>query len=298
MANGLTLDVLLETAKKAAQEAGEIVNERFVNHKVNIISPSGQHLVTDADQLSQAALIKRLWSVEQKPIVGEEGDILLADRQNGDFWLVDPLDGTKNFASGMGYFCVGIAYIQDYLPILSVIVDNTGTLYYGSKNGLGIDKEFYITFPKKPIPQVARVGYSRNTQVDLHEKIERIITELNITSQDTDKGSALLEMLEVALGKRDAFFRLQTKPWDIGAAHAIAEACGCIVTDNFGNEILYRLSTNYLLNGVLVTRDHDFHMRLVADLTRERNKLGLLETQIDPALFGGRQPKNEYRLTR
>ena len=76
--------------------------------------------------------------------------------------------GSRILLADMGFKGLGIKNRSGNIKIFSV----KGKV---SKNGLGIDKEFYITFPKKPIPQVARVGYSRNTQVDLHEKIERSI---------------------------------------------------------------------------------------------------------------------------
>ncbi|MEL7159518.1 MAG: 3'(2'),5'-bisphosphate nucleotidase CysQ, partial [Bacteroidota bacterium] len=180
------------------------------------------------------------------PIVSEEGaDIPYAIRTNYErFWLVDPLDGTKEFIKRNGDFTVNIALIEDGRPVLgAVFVPVTDELFYSAK-GRGA----YVVATSGAEP--ARINAAAFTLQDANLKIVASRSHLNQATQDfmasfdrpevVQRGSSL-KIMELARGSAHVYPRLgPTMEWDTGAAHAILlEAGGKLVDETTGKDLRY-----------------------------------------------------------
>ena len=172
------------------------------------------------------------------------------------YWLIDPLDGTKEFIKKNGEFTVNIALIESCRPILGVIfMPVSSEIFWGSKgNG-----SFYVKNNK-----IVQMNITKNKNNDLL----KIITSRSHPSNDLDdflkrfsryeiiKAGSSIKFCLVALGQADIYPRLSpTCEWDIAAGHAIAENAGATLINIDGSEILYNTKESYLNNSFFVFND-------------------------------------------
>lgn len=202
--------------------------------------------LTRADKAGNDVIVAGLEALKhQAPIISEEGkDIPYATRSEyTQFWLVDPLDGTKEFIKRNGEFTVNIALVEEGKPILgAVFVPATGELYYSAKGqgawkvvADGIAQRIHAaSFTLQDVN--LRVVASRS---HLNEATQAFMDKLN-QPEIVSRGSSL-KILELATGAAHLYPRLApTMEWDTGAAHAILlEAGGKMVDDNTGKELRY-----------------------------------------------------------
>jgi len=252
--NSMNFNGLLKTAINAAIKGGDAImqvyDSDFVVEKKQDNSP-----LTLADKKCNEVIQKDLQETNI-PILSEEGsEILFSERKNWEyFWLVDPLDGTKEFIKRNGEFTVNIALIYNGAPIMGVIyVPVKEDLYFAMEN-LGsykvneksvIDSLDYLRSKSIKLP----VDYSRSNYV--------IVGSRSHMSQETEEffekkkqeygqieviavGSSL-KLCMVAEGKADAYPRYApTMEWDTGAGHAIVKMAGFSVNQyNTEKEIVY-----------------------------------------------------------
>ncbi len=237
----------------AAFDAGvailEIYNEGFsVEYKADN-SP-----LTTADRASNAIIMERLQALWSLPVLSEESSHAPYEtRREWDlFWLVDPLDGTKEFIKRNGEFTVNIALIEDGRPILGIIFAPTlGTVYggivgWGARRveGINLDQlDVPVTQRKEPLtfyslPQRGlldhiglKVVASRSHMNAETEEYIKKLRAVNRSVEVVSKGSSL-KMCIVAEGGADVYPRFApTMEWDTAAGDAICRACGKQVLD-------------------------------------------------------------------
>ena len=146
---------LLELAKRAALQAGKAILEVYNSGDFGVEMKSDQSPLTLADKAAQAIIAAHLEETGL-PILSEEGSsIRYEDRKSWDyFWLVDPLDGTKEFIKRNGEFTVNIALVHYSIPVAGVIyAPYINILYYGSKEKgvykIEKDKQIQLSFMSK-----------------------------------------------------------------------------------------------------------------------------------------------------
>ncbi|MAP02147.1 MAG: 3'(2'),5'-bisphosphate nucleotidase [Flavobacteriales bacterium] len=215
---------LLQLAKSAAILAGEEILKVY-NKDFDVSYKEDESPLTIADKNANTVIEKML--LESKiPILSEEGrQVPFEERKNWDkLWIVDPLDGTKEFVKRNGEFTVNIALIENGSPVMGVIyVPVTNVLYYASEEGAfkesknSIDKLPILMDRQSFIAVGSRSHQSPETKayfdslINKHGKIEVI-----------SMGSSLKICL-VAEGKADVYPRFApTMEWDTAAGHAIA----------------------------------------------------------------------------
>lgn len=219
----------LEIAKQAAVAAGKVILEVYGTTDFQTELKADESPVTAADRRAHVVIAEYLGATGL-PILSEEGKLTeYAERTEWvDYWLVDPLDGTKEFLNRNGEFTVNIALMHKGTPVAGVIyIPCTDTLYVGdAENGVFKNGE--------PLPRLSQ----RVTVPELLQKEEVIIvasrSHLSAETADfiqqfpnvqlTTMGSSLKFML-LAEGKADIYPRMApTMEWDTAAAHAILNA--------------------------------------------------------------------------
>jgi 3'(2'), 5'-bisphosphate nucleotidase len=183
------------------------------------------------------------------------------DRKQWDtFWLVDPLDGTKEFVKRNGEFTVNIALIKKNTPVMGVIyVPVQDVMYYGSENkAFKVDN--YSTAPRVqslPIEYVREYFTIVGSRSHMSEETELFFEDMKKVHGKLDLmavGSSL-KLCMVAEGKADAYPRYApTMEWDTGAGHAIAKAAGFKVLQYLSNEELVYNKENLLNPWFLVKK--------------------------------------------
>jgi 3'(2'), 5'-bisphosphate nucleotidase len=226
----IELTKLLETARLAAEKASSEVLQIYNSKDFLIESKSDKSPLTIADKRSHASIMQTLADTGL-PVLSEEGrDIPYQERRTWDyFWMVDPLDGTKEFINRNGEFTVNIALIERGVPILGVVaVPVTGEVYF-SAQGLGAQVSSNGTTRKlsdrKPIDLKAsglRVVASRS---HMNSETEAFINSL--TNASLVSAGSSLKFLLIARGDADVYPRYgPTMEWDTAAAHAIVDEVG------------------------------------------------------------------------
>jgi len=240
---------LLATAKQAAEEAGKAILEIYETADFGVEAKADNSPLTKADTAAHH-LIAQALSATGLPLLSEEGkEIPLEERKNWPFyWLVDPLDGTKEFIKRNGEFTVNIALMQHNIPVAGVVYAPCHkVLYYGSK-GTGVFKETPAgTTLLTPLPQ-------KESLASLLQKPEvRVIASRSHQTEETatfvrqfqnpmfsSMGSSLKFML-LAEGKADVYPRFApTMEWDTAASHALLNALNrSIYGTDLSQELVY-----------------------------------------------------------
>ncbi|MFI5218023.1 MAG: 3'(2'),5'-bisphosphate nucleotidase CysQ [Bacteroidia bacterium] len=257
----------LETAVKAALAAGNEILSVY-NNDAEVELKSDNSPLTIADKLAHKKIVEVL-AETLLPVLSEEGkNILYQERKNwNQFWLVDPLDGTKEFIKRNGEFTVNIALIENENPVMGVVYAPVlNILYYAAEN-LGsykcsIDEkflsklftsEFFETLTqhsqKLPIENYKNEFTVVASRSHLTSETQSFINDLKLKHGDIkfiSSGSSLKICL-VAEGTADVYPRLApTMEWDTAAGHAIAVYSGKSVNCYKNNESIKYNKENLL----------------------------------------------------
>ena len=240
---------LLTLAVKAALEAGEKVNEVYAQADFEVESKKDESPLTLADKRSHEVIKKHLTN-NQWPLLSEEGcDIPYSERKDWEyFWLVDPLDGTKEFIKKNGEFTVNIALVHNGDPIMGVVyAPYIRELYFGCEKFGAYkledvnDKLIHFTdlndlmkegdiLPRKSRRENLVIVASRSHMNDDTQAYVDQLKEKYGVGEFISKGSSL-KICMVAEGSADVYPRFApTMEWDTAAGHAVAVAAGFQVT--------------------------------------------------------------------
>ncbi len=239
------LDPVIAIAKAAAKAVLEVYSEDFEVTEKKDHSP-----LTRADLKSHELISKGLEGLSPRyPILSEEAsDIPYSVRaQWSTYWLVDPLDGTKEFIKRNGEFTVNIALIQDHQPILGVVLAPVPDLLYFAVKGQGAYRSVAGQSPVRIRVSDSRDGPLRLIGSRSHgsEDWDRFLGTLSPYLLETVGSS--LKFCRVAEGHADLYPRFgPTSEWDTAAAHAIVLEAGGTVCDLEGDELRYNLKPSLL----------------------------------------------------
>lgn len=213
------------------------------------------NLVTDADVSSEQAVARVIQSRRREhAILGEEELTASVDEQH--LWVVDPLDGTNNFAHRIPHFAVSIAYYKDGEPVCGVVVNPVHQdWYWATKGGGAFHNGRQLQVDGADSLKQSMVGcgfyYDRGAMMEatlaaIHEFFKQDIHGIRRF------GTAALDLCQVAAGMFGAYFEYQLHPWDLAAGRLILEEAGGRVTDCRGEELQLRktsiLATTPLLH--------------------------------------------------
>ncbi len=247
------IEPVIDIAREAAQKILEIYKSDFDVNKKHDSTP-----VTSADLAAHHCIVDRLKKITPSlPILSEESaHIPFSERKKWQtYWLVDPLDGTREFIKQNGEFTVNIALIHDHQPILGVIhVPVSNVCYYGCQSQGAFKLEDNVSKPinvnKKRSEKIKIASSRSHAKHSLDHFIQRIGEHELIFL-----GSSLKSCL-VAEGIADIYPRLgPTSEWDTAAAQCIVEEAGGFITDINLNKLRYNTKDSLLNPDFLVFAD-------------------------------------------
>ena len=226
----------LSDLERLARQAGELLRlgygqEHQVNYKAVI------DLVTEVDHQSEnliLAEIQRLFPGHQ--IVSEE--IGLLPGLLGDQWYVDPLDGTVNYAHGIPFFSVSIAYAHEGAMTLGVVYDPMRDELFSAERGQGAwcnGRRLQVS----PVTEFERsllvTGFPYDTWSTPRNNLQNFGRFAMITQGVRRLGSAALDLCYVGAGRFEGYWEMTLKPWDLAAGALIASEAGAVVTSLEGS---------------------------------------------------------------
>ena len=224
----------LAFATDVARRAGTILTESYERLE-RIDYKSKRDVVTDADYASEHLVLDAIRARYPDDAIlaeesGEHAGVLREDgSHNGRTWVIDPLDGTVNYANGIPYYCVAIGLVVDDRPAVGVIFDPArDDLYAATADGPATLDGLPVRCSTKEalsdyvvsLAVIGRGGLARERRIAPLIRIHRRM------------GSAALALAYVANGRFDAFVQNGgLSAWDVAAAGLIAERAGAVVTD-------------------------------------------------------------------
>jgi myo-inositol-1(or 4)-monophosphatase len=219
----------LVIAKFSAKKAGEILLDQKNDLQHSIFS-SDTDLKLKADLESEKFIIDYIKANSHYPILAEESGQSVEDL--GEiFWVIDPLDGTANYARNLPLCCISIALIKDLKPVVGVIYDfNNNDLYEGSinTNALKNNEVINISNINDRKKGILLTGLPNNTDFS-DASILNFVEDFQNWRKVRMIGSAAMAAAYVASGKVDVYKENNTYLWDIAAGVAIVESAGGFV---------------------------------------------------------------------
>ena len=257
------LKLALNAAVLASIEILKIYRDDF-----DIMIKEDKSPLTKAD-ISSNEIIKNHLKKTNIPILSEEGNnVSFQERKLWDLlWIVDPIDGTKEFIKKNGEFTVNIALVKNSIPIIGVIVAPVLNQIYFAHHELGSFKYENLDFGKYDVNQIIkssiRLTIKKNSndykvvasRSHLSIETENFINRIKLSEKNVKIVSigSSLKLCLVAEGKADCYPRhAPTMEWDTAAGHAVCKYAGFSVTDLTTNEPLKYNKENLLNNWFLV----------------------------------------------
>ena len=230
-------NIFRKTAIEAARKSGLFIKNSV--GKVHKISYKGRiNIVTDVDRMSEAMIIKKIRSVfPGHSILSEESRP--QEKDSPYRWVIDPIDGTTNFAHGFPFFSVSIALEEAGDVILGVVYDPMRDEIFVAEKGKGAylnGRRIRVSKTKILSHSMLATGFTYGVKGARNRNIRNFSTFLVAAQAVRRAGSAALDLCYLACGRFEGFWEMDLKPWDTAAASLIVKEAKGKVTKFDGSK--------------------------------------------------------------
>jgi myo-inositol-1(or 4)-monophosphatase len=258
----MDLEHLAQGAERAAREAGDLLLDRL--GRVSVEHKGEVDLVTEADRESERFLVERLTTLlPGAAILAEEGSG--ASGTGPARWIVDPLDGTTNYAHGYPVFCVSIALEVDGATVLGVVHDPTRDECFTARRGAGAwlaGRRLGVS-RTADLPRALLVtGFPYDVRTSPRDNLTQFAAFAKRARGVRRGGSAALDLSYVAAGRLDGFWEEKLHPWDVAAGVLLVTEAGGRVSGYLGNAFDMAARHIVATNGLI----HDAMVRVLAGI--------------------------------
>lgn len=260
----ISCDALLEAAVDASQEAGALLL-KYAGAGFNVEYKNPINLVTDADRAAEQCVIDHIKAhfPTHRFLAEERGR--LEEAQSPYLWIIDPLDGTTNFAHGYPSYCVSIGLEYEGRCVLGAIFDPsrnelfTAIEHQGAQlNGRAIHVSNTMTLDSSLLV----TGFAYDIRETPRNNLDHFV-KFALKAQGLRRtGSAALDLCYVAAGRFDGFWEVRLNPWDMAAGSVIAREAGGRLTDFSGKDLS-------IYGQELVASNGQIHEAMLAVLNQE-----------------------------
>ncbi|MFN3550779.1 MAG: inositol monophosphatase family protein [Endomicrobiia bacterium] len=247
--------------EQLVQQSGEILKYYFNSKNLYIEYKSKNNPVTKADKETEKFIIKKIKEnfPEDEIICEESCPLINKIKKDKRYWIIDPLDGTVNFAHKLPIFCISIGILQQNC-ITEAIVYNpiTKDLYYAkSKHGAYKNgKKILVSKIKNLYNSLLVTGFPYYTHKN-PKQVFKLFNKFATQAQAIRRlGSAALDLCMVAEGIFEGFWEENLQVWDVAAGSLIVKEAGGKITDYYGKE-------NYLFGKTIVASNKKIHNQML-----------------------------------
>jgi myo-inositol-1(or 4)-monophosphatase len=213
----------------AALAAGDLLRKGFGSRFSIEEKPGRMNLVTEYDKRSEKSIIQFIkMNVPSSHFLAEEGGVQ-GDQNTEILWIIDPLDGTVNFAKGIPFFSVSIAAQKMGKTICGVVLNPLTNELFVAETGRGAflnGQRIHVSKTLSIDQAILATGFPYNLSENPSHCIERFSDILKAGIPVRRLGSAALDLAYTAAGRFDGFFEPCLKPWDIAAGNLLVEEAG------------------------------------------------------------------------
>ena len=225
----------IAVARDAALQAGRMLRENIHGLR-EITYKSDINLVTEMDMRSERMIVEMLRvAFPDHGVIAEEETKL--SNASGYTWIIDPLDGTTNYAHGYPCFAVSIALKHEDDVILGVVYDPMRDELFAAQKGRGAylnGQPIKVSEADTLIKSLLATGFPYDRKVSDKNNLYYFYNLLMASQEIRRDGSAALNLCYVANGRLDGFWELKLKPWDVAAGSLIVNEAGGVVSDLSG----------------------------------------------------------------
>lgn len=222
----------LADLERLARQAGRILSDSYEkDHQVEFKGVID--LVTEVDHASEKFLITEI--SQQFPghsFLAEESGA--SETQSEHLWIIDPLDGTVNYAHGVPMFCVSIAYSYHGQVLLGAVYDPMRAEMFSAERGKGArlnGRALKVAAVEELQKSLMATGFPYDSWNAIPNNFDYFAKLGRMTQGVRRLGSAAIDLCYIAAGRLDGYWELSLKAWDIAAAGLIAEQAGALVTN-------------------------------------------------------------------
>jgi myo-inositol-1(or 4)-monophosphatase len=227
---------LLELAVSIAREAGAIQRERRNEPRIIETKSSAIDLVTDVDQASERLILERIETARPADgILSEEAGA--RDGRNGYVWIIDPLDGTTNYAHRIPHFAVSIAIERDERREIAVVYDPVKEELFSAERGGGAflnGERIHVSETHELERALLATGFAYDVHSGRADNVEYFARFIRRAQAVRRAGSAALDLAYLACGRFDGFWELDLHAWDVAAGYLLVEEAGGTLSDLAG----------------------------------------------------------------
>lgn len=231
----MKINDIRETAITIAREAGELLHKGYHQSKAVEAKSSAIDLVTQYDMQAEALIARRLErEFPYDAILGEEGHQRESANGSKRIWVVDPLDGTINFAHGFPVFAVSLALYEADRPLVGVIYDPLRDECFHAAAGEGAclqtasgkQQRLQVSTTPVLVKSLLATGFPYDRHDSKHDNVHQFGAFLKRAQGIRRAGAAALDVAYVAAGRLDGFWEFKLGSWDIAAAVLLVQEAG------------------------------------------------------------------------
>jgi 3'(2'), 5'-bisphosphate nucleotidase len=261
----------LEHAMRIAKEAGDIILQ-YYHSDYATYEKDNKSPVTEADLAANEHILAELKKISDIPILSEETKDVLTRMESDWLWIVDPLDGTKDFLNKTGEFSVMIGLSYNSRPLAGVVYQPTTQKSYIAEQGKGAWLAHNGTKTKLHVSRVAQTKDMTVVVSRSHLKTEdKQIAEALHAQSFRQSGSVGIKIGLIAEQEADVYYNISpyTSEWDTCAPEIILEEAGGTMTNIDGTTLLYNQEEVRRLRGIAASNgmQHDTLIQAIASVT-------------------------------
>jgi myo-inositol-1(or 4)-monophosphatase len=254
------------TIRKALQQAGKILMGYFGKITEYSVKESQSSIVTKADIESEKKIIETV--LEKFPDHSTLGEETGYQNRNSEYtWVIDPLDGTSNFAAGLPWFGVIICVLKNSVPVMAGCFLPVQNEIYFAEKGKGATRngEIIKVSPETELKNIlAAYSLDYSDEPGKTDREAKVIQQLVSRIRNLRSTNSLIDFCYTADGKLGACMNQTTKIWDIAGPGLIIEEAGGKVTDINGYPFSFSLNKeNYGRNFTIVASNKVLHSELI-----------------------------------
>lgn len=257
----MDLELIKGVGLDAAYKSAGILR-RYLGRISKVNKKGAIDLVTEADVASEKSIIETIrGKFPEHEILAEESGL---NRGSSDYrWIIDPLDGTTNFAHQLGIFSISIAFAIQGDIVLGIVLNPVTEELFAAVKGKGAElngRSIRVSGSKTVSESLLVTGFPYDFKSVIEPLLTRFSNCLKASQGIRRLGSAALDLCFVACGRFDGFWEQRLNPWDTAAGMVIAQEAGAVVTDFFNNPFTIDKKEILATNG----RIHDEMLSLLA----------------------------------
>ncbi|MFW5870088.1 MAG: inositol monophosphatase family protein [Candidatus Sumerlaeota bacterium] len=223
-----TIERIHHTMRSAAVDACEILRDHL--GRIDIEKKGAVDLVTQADRMSEEAVIGHIrQAFPDHAILAEESGASSNKLNEGFCWVIDPLDGTTNYAHAVPVFSVSIGVLLDGQPFSGLIVEVMRDDWFFAHRGNGAtlnEKPIHVSETSELDDALVLTGFPHDRRKNVRHFMDILEVFLNESRGVLRLGSAAIDLAYVACGRAEAFYEEHLSPWDVAAGSLIVEEAG------------------------------------------------------------------------